>query len=135
MDVQLVDGDLQTFNRYVVGLELVAQRLRIRLGTFRGEILTRASAGLDILSWLEQKPPDAAAIGDLVLIEIQETPGVVRVEDFVSTFTPATQSLSFSGMVIARAGELQLEAAPYFSLFGNSHPALTIRGISGRVAR
>ena len=135
MNVQLIDGDLPARPTFIDGAALVAQRLRIRLGMWRGEWLLDASQGIDYLSILSQKPPDLDGIGDLFRAEIQATEGVDRVEDLAVTFDADTRTLSLSGTVVVESETLELAGAVPFAVGGvaNTNAAVTLRRLSGTV--
>lgn len=98
------DGDLPAFTRLGSGIEVVRQRIQIRLGTFLGEWLLDKRAGLPILDWLQQKPPRVDAIGARIRREIETTPGVARVATFAGSLDGT--SLTYSGTVVYDRGEV-----------------------------
>ncbi len=133
IDVGLnADGDLPDFCRPISGLDLIGQRIAIRLRTHLGEWLLDASKGLPFLRWMATKPPDPVAIGAVVRREIETTPGVLRVEGFVSTWTPATRTIEITGTVVTTEGELALSVSP-LGRVENRAPTVSIRGRLGRV--
>ena len=133
MDVQLIDGDLPARPTYIDGADLVAQRIAIRLQTWRGEWLLDAAQGIDYLSLLEQKPVDTDAVGDLFRAEILGVSGVDRVEDLTVTFDIDARRLSLSGTVVVASETLELSGAVPFAIggLGNANAAVTLRRLSG----
>lgn len=127
------DGDLPAFCYAITGIDLVAQRLRLRLGTFLGDWVLDPTKGLPILRWLGTKPPNAAEIGAVVRREIETTPGVLRVEAYASTWDPATMAIAITGTVITASGELVLEVAPVGTRT-NRNPGVSIFTRPGRIA-
>ncbi|MEL6348039.1 MAG: hypothetical protein AAFV53_33335 [Myxococcota bacterium] len=118
MDVALENGDLPHVSRYITGPELIAQKIRIRLLTWRGEWLLNQEDGIDYLSLSEQKPPDTEAIADLLRAEILGVDGVVDIDGFTVTFTG--ERLSASGTVRIAEDVLSLSAViPFGSGEGN----------------
>jgi hypothetical protein len=75
------DGDLPLFSRHASGLEIVAQRIRVRLGTHRGDWPLDTSAGIPWTSYLGQTPVDLSGLAALVALEIRAVPGVTQVTD------------------------------------------------------
>ena len=135
MDIELIDGDLPARPAYIQGAAQVTQRLRLRLWQWRGEWLLDASAGIDYLTLMEQKPPDTDGVSDLLRAEVLTTPGVSAVEDFAVGFDPASQRLSISGTVLVDGERLALEADVPFAIGGihNTNGALTLRRRSGGI--
>jgi len=79
-DVQLDNnGDIPIRTAYITGPDLVRQRIKIRLNTWRGEWFLDQRLGLPFLEWKQQKPPDVNVIRALIQREIRTTPGVVGV--------------------------------------------------------
>lgn len=73
-------GLLDTSPRYVQGPELTAQRIAVRLQTFKGEWILDPEAGMDyagILGNMQQN--QLSAFMDAAVFEIQNTPGVASV--------------------------------------------------------
>lgn len=133
VDVELdEDGDLPAFCRVISGRDLIAQRVSIRLKTHLGEWILDPFKGLPFLQWMATKPPDAAAIGAVVRREIETTPGVLRVDDFSSAWTPATRSVEVTATIITAEGELEVVVSPLGRLM-NRNPTVAIRGGLGRV--
>lgn len=131
-DVQLDDlGDIPTVTRHVDGLELVIQRVTIRLRMALGEFLLDRTKGLDYLAFTAQRPVDVQGIGDIIRNEIASTPGVDRVDAFEATSTFATVGLAlqFSGRVVVTSDTLaqaQLVALTigFVPTVGNTHSAV-----------
>ncbi len=101
--LDLVTGDLPTFNRFGDGIDVVRQRLQIRLGTFLGEWILDQSKGLPFLVWFQQKPPLTEAIGAFIRREIETTPGVLQITEFTSDFNGSR--LLFTGEILFDGGE------------------------------
>lgn len=95
------DGDLPHRLVLGTGLDLVLQRVRIRIGRFLGEWMLDTDAGLPWLRWLQDKPPDPVAIGSRIRREIEETAGVLRVEGYGANFDRSTRTISVSGTIVA----------------------------------
>ena len=85
VDVRLVNDDLQAQNYHVTGADLVVQRVKTRVRTFLGEWILDQSKGLPYLTWVAEKPPDEVTIGNVVLADLLDTPGVKRVDRYTST--------------------------------------------------
>lgn len=73
-------GLLDTSPRYVQGPELTAQRIAVRLQTFKGEWILDPDAGMDYAGILENMQQNQlSAFVDAAVFEIQNTPGVASV--------------------------------------------------------
>lgn len=74
--------------RYVYGLTVVAQRVKLRLITGTGEWLTDVSRGLPYADWTGsgiKDPPTPEELGALVRAQLEDTTGIVRVVSCVVT--------------------------------------------------
>lgn len=93
-------GDLPAIPRLCTGVELVQQRIRVRLQRGTGEwFLDPNNVGLPLLDWRQQKPLDAAGIARRVEQEIGRIPGVVRTSDFSGSFDAAARRITVTGQV------------------------------------
>lgn len=102
-----VTGDLPEISRFVTGIELVEQRIRLRLRRGTGEwFLDPNNVGLPLLDWRQMKPPDVQAIVGRLQTEIREVPGVVTTRNFQGTHDPAARLLTVSGDVIVADGQV-----------------------------
>jgi len=104
------DGDLPVFPVHGRGIDVIAQRVKIRLLTHRGDFALQGAEGMPYGEWVQQVPPDVAGIGALLRREIETTEGVRRVEDWTESF--AAGVLRFSGQVYTEEGELEVEVTP-----------------------
>lgn len=98
------DGDLRHVNRFATPDELVAQRIRIRLGLIVGQWLQDASIGIPWLDWLVQKPVKIAENVMILRAAIESTPGVDHVESLTGTFNQNTRVASYTGVAILTTG-------------------------------
>lgn len=99
IDVRLdSNGDLPLgyASPFVSGSDLVAQRIRVRLRTFRGEPVDAVTEGLPFPEWSSARPADLDAIGARVQAEILAVPGVSRLADFSATLDRETRSILVS---------------------------------------
>lgn len=94
------NGDLPAFTRHITGADLVEQRIQVRLGTFLGEWILDQHAGLPFVDWRASKPPDVDSINAVIQTEIEDTPGVLRVDELVTTFDASSHTVSTVGRVI-----------------------------------
>jgi hypothetical protein len=134
LDVGLNEnGDLPAFTRHISGIDLVMQRVNVRLRTFYGEWILDRKKGLPFFTWAAQKPPDVDGIGAVVRREIEGTPGVVRVDDWEGEFDAEAASLSYTCTVRTTDGDAEVRIQP----FGNSdnrNPSIMAVIRQGRVA-
>lgn len=130
-DLQLgTDGDLQPFNRHVTGMELVQQRIKVRVFTFLGEWFLDEAAGLDWQGFSQAKPFDANAVGILIRNEIVKTRGVVSVTSWSTTYDRTTRAFEFTAAVETEEGETVVVVEPFESDEGNASPFLVHFGRS-----
>lgn len=105
------DGDLAFPLRFTTGLEAVAQGLKIRLQSFRGEWFRDLEDGVpyfqDLLGHKFSEIKARAAFRDA----ITETPGVVSLDSLIVAFDRATRALSVSFKVTADAGTISASLA------------------------
>lgn len=110
-----ITGDLPDVSRFATGIELIEQRIRLRLHRGLGEwFLDPAGTGLPLLEWRQQKPPDVSGIVQRLQAEIRSVPGVVSTKNFTGTHDPAGRRLTISGDVVAADGQVtsMVAAAP-----------------------
>ena len=137
-EINTLTGDMRIPTNMITGPPLTLQRVRTRLGTFFGEHVLNRFVGLPFLEWRQQKPPDVAAIGAVVLATISSTPGVVRVTSFAGAFNNSTRVLQFAGDVVIEGLDPADETVFAFVSVvgtGNSTPAvISFHPTSGRIA-
>lgn len=92
-------GDLPEVNRLVTGMDLVAQRIRVRLQRGLQEWFLDTTVGLPLLEWRQQKPPQVQAILARLQEEIRLVPGVVSTANFSGTHEPLARRLTITGDV------------------------------------
>lgn len=101
-----VTGDLPRVPTLITGLDLILQRIRLRLNRGQGEWFLDLDAGLPLLAWRTQKPPNLPSISSTIQAEIDSIPGVQRTQNFTATFNDVTRQLTVSGEVVTDAGEV-----------------------------
>lgn len=120
-------GDIAAgFPRLTDPLAAVAQRVRMRVERHHNDWPFDLSAGLRYADWRQQKPPDASAIGALIREEISSTPGVLRVDDWTSTWDRDARRLSFGGTIVADDGVIEFQIAAVGGDIANHFPSLTL---------
>jgi len=123
-----VTGDLPEVSRLCTGMELIEQRIRMRLHRGTEEwFLDPLGTGLPLLAWRQMKPPDVPAIVGRIQAEIRSIPGVTLTRNFNGVHDHAARRLTISGDVVAADGQVTslVVAAPtdvarnafYFQLF------------------
>jgi hypothetical protein len=95
-------GDLPDAPRLTTGIELIEQRIRLRLLRGTGEWFLDPSVGLPLIAWRQMKPPDKVVIRQRVEQEIRAIPGVLRTARFVVEHE--ARRITISGDVIAADG-------------------------------
>lgn len=99
-------GDLAHPTRLITGMELIQQRIRLRLRRGTGEWFLDPSVGLPLLDWRQQKPPRVADIVARIQAEIREVPGVTGTSNFTGEHDPLLRKLTVTGDVFAADGEV-----------------------------
>lgn len=99
------DGDLPVISRVVTGLELIQQRIRLRLRRGTGEwFLDPNGTGLPLIEWTQQKPPRIPEILTRIQAEIRAVPGVVGTANFAGVHDTAARRLTITGDVVYADG-------------------------------
>ena len=99
-------GDLPAVSRFCTGLELIQQRIRLRLRRGTQEwFLDPANVGLPLIPWREQKPPRVSEIVGRIQQEIREVPGVTGTANFTGVHDAAARRLTISGDVLYAVGQ------------------------------
>lgn len=90
-----LDGlDLPARTRLVSGLDLVAQRIRMRLALHQGDVLRDVSIGFPWADWLSTKPVPLATIQAQVRRQLALIPGVSQVANVQASAAGGTITLS-----------------------------------------
>lgn len=119
--------DLVIPTREVTGIEEAAQKVRVRLNTWRGEWLFDVDEGIDYLDYFQQKQIDTEQIRRDVREEILAVDGVRRIETL--DVSQDGETIVVEGRVVfgedadEGVGALEFDLAPET---GNTHPYLTI---------
>lgn len=92
------DGDLPLFTRHVQGLSIIAQRIRVRLGTHRGDWPLDTTAGIPWTDILGRKPVDLEGLAALVALEVRAVPGVTQVRDLVWSQSGGDATISLTAL-------------------------------------
>ena len=128
--------DLPVFPKHISGVDLIVQRMTIRLQRFLGEWILDTSVGIPYLDFIQTRPVDVAGFGAVIRTEIETTPGVLRVDDFLGVFTIATQTLKFTGIVRLEDDEaVTSEILVPIAAVGNTTPAVIMFHRSASIAR
>jgi len=90
------DGDLPAFTRHVQGVEIIAQRIRARVATHRGDWPLDTSAGIPWTDYLGQKPVDLEGLAALLALDILATPGVEQIDDLAWSQTGDAVSITMT---------------------------------------
>lgn len=125
-DVQLENGDLPVRTEHISGIELVAQRVRIRLGTHRREWLFNPRVGLPFMRWRAQKPPPLGRIEARVRRTVRDTPGVREVRGVSAELDGRT--VRVTGRIIAEEFDEPIEMeAVLLDEEGNNSPSVAMK--------
>lgn len=121
------DGDLPLYGWRITGAELVAQRVKIRLGTHLGEDVRNGTVGLPYVEWLSRKPVPVEAIVARLRREVRETRGVLSVSEWTGSLNTSTRTLSITGKALVADGELlDITVRPVTSGAVNPYPATVL---------
>jgi hypothetical protein len=119
-------GDLPEFTRHVRGLEMIAQRVRIRLATFLTEWFLDETQGIDWIGWTEEKPFRKDQLAAALTAEILQTQGVTSVSDVEASYSGTAQSFGYSCNVRTAQGELSASVQPFGGGGGNTTPFVAV---------
>jgi hypothetical protein len=92
-ELQMTNGDLTL----IADSDQVAQHLRTRLHLFYNEWIFDPGSGVKYVEEVLVKSPDLTIVDGLMKATILDTPGVVELTNYVSTFDDATRVLSITG--------------------------------------
>jgi|GEM_PF-6339243 len=109
-DIKLVNGDIQQRNEEVRDLELILQKIEIRLKTWMGEWILDRQVGMQYERLFMQKPPRLSEFTSLVRAEIEGVEGVTAVIITESVFETDAQRIRISGRVQADDQEAAIVA-------------------------
>ena len=98
-DLMIVDGAPQI-------VADVAQAIKIRLSTVRGEWFLDTELGIPYFEDLFVKAPDLGRVRSIYRQEIIDTPGVLDVRTIDLDYAPATRELTISFNADSDAGEI-----------------------------
>lgn len=120
-------GDLPLVPRHITGIPLVLQRIRRRLLVFAGEWVLDVTQGLPYLAWRQTKPAPLDAIAARIRVELEQTPGVVRIDACAASLDVATRTVRISARGVVQdpdTGEQASVGIGVDDVGGSSTPAL-----------
>ena len=125
------DHDLPVYSRQVSGLDLLQQRLWLRLALHQGEVLSDRTKGLPWVPWLSTRPVPLALVRSRIRREVESCPGVLSVSDVTaSIFSSRTLVVTLSVVGADGIGALDLRLSAESG--GNLALGATVRR-TGRV--
>jgi hypothetical protein len=98
MYIDPATGDLPEVTRLCTGIELIEQRIRLRLRRGIGEWFLDASVGLPLIEWFSGKP-DPRVVTTTFERECRSVPGVIGTSGWSGNLNPTTRRLNVSGLV------------------------------------
>ena len=129
------DGDLPLVARHITGIPLVLQRIRRRLLVYAGEWVLDVTQGIPYLAWRQTKPAPLDAIAARVRVELEQTPGVVRIDSCAVTLVTSTRTVRITARGVVQDPDTAEQASVEIvlgDLGGSSTPAVfTITILSG----
>ena len=97
LDTTTHDLKIENFDLSVLsGTDVIAQRLKIRLEFFRGEWFLDTTVGVPFYTDILVKNPDIPHIETILKAEILDTPGVVELLAFETSYNAQTRKLDVS---------------------------------------
>ena len=122
------DMDLQPFNDFVIGDNLVIQRVNIRLRTGREEWVLDITAGYPLLDWAERRGLPVSTVVILVKEDLEQIPGVMRV-DPKGSFDSKSRLFAITGRGFLSSGaQFGINASPT-DIYGK--PTATVELVEG----
>lgn len=85
---------------------LLAQRIKTRLQTFRGELYLDRSAGVPYFGEVLKKHPDVQRVRDLLLTQVVTIPGVQKVLSLELTLDDSTRTFFVDYEILSDGGEV-----------------------------
>lgn len=85
---------------------LLAQRIKTRLQTFRGELYLDRSAGVPYFEEVLKKHPDVQRVRDLLLTQVATIPGVQKVLSMELTLDDSTRTFFVNYEILSDGGEV-----------------------------
>lgn len=119
--------DLPDFTRHEAGMAVIAQRVRTRLLTHKGDWPLDITKGINWIFFLAQKPLDLAALAAIISLEIQDTPGVSQVQSL--EWEQVGRTATITATVLTLQGEsLSVIVSPQDS---TGNPSIVVGGVLG----
>lgn len=126
-------GDLPLIAQAITGIDLVIQRVKIRLLLQLGTYIQDQTKGIDWLSAVAQRPFDVVGFGAQLRAIIADAPDVDRVSEFggvqVGSEIRYNAVVAVSSDSTAEEDLLQMDI-----VVGNTHPAIITFHRAGRLA-
>lgn len=85
---------------------LLAQRIKTRLQTFRGELYLDRSVGVPYFEEVLKKHPDIQRVRDLLLTQVATIPGVQKVISLELTMDDSTRTFFVNYEILSDGGEV-----------------------------
>lgn len=126
------DGDLPARTVMSRGMAITAQRISLRLHRHLGEWFEDTTAGIPWMEWKQAKPFPLADASARLRQTVEETPGVIRVEDWTDDYD-GLGAASFSGVAICEEGELDFTISPFDDETSHNRTPLVAIGSLGTV--
>jgi len=103
-DLRLTDDlDIADDDALIDGAELIAQRIKIRILTYRGDWILDQEAGLPWLTWLGQRPFPVQQVRARLRREFEAVDGVTGVDEVTVERDADAESVAFT--IVGRYGE------------------------------
>jgi len=109
LDTVTHDLKIENFDLSIVsGTDVISQRLKIRLEFFRGEWFLDTTVGVPFYEDILVKNPDIPNIETILKAEILDTPGVVELLAFESSFDAQARKLTVTFTVSTDYGTVTI---------------------------
>lgn len=108
-------GDLPHRPILGAGIDVTAQRVRLRLLRFRGDLVLNVKKGIDYPGLIQARPVDTDMIEALIVGELAGTEGLKSITSIAVVFAPLTGEVTVTVEILTDEGEESVEVG----IFGN----------------
>lgn len=127
------NGDLPLIAKAITGIDLVIQRVTIRLRLQLGTYIQDQTRGIDWLTAIAQRPFDIDGFGIQLRAIIADAEGVDRVSEFQGAQDGNTIRYS-ARVAVSSDSEAESDLIQLSIVVGNTHPAIITFFHPGRLA-
>jgi hypothetical protein len=118
-----VNGDIPLIAQAITGIDLVIQRVQIRIRLQLGTYIQDQTQGIDWLAAVALRPFDVEGFGAQLRAIISDAPGVDRVSEFEGVQDGATIRYN-ARVAVTSDSEAEQDLIGMEVVVGNTHPAI-----------